>query len=161
MAQMALEGGDPRLQIDAGKGEYGQASQAYTKPQMRKLHDSSIRFEEYHYFALRTREAEDRDAENMAGTRGILSTLFPTASGATTSDQEKRGSVIAATMNLSKADARAHISEEEWVNASRALRTATASAIFYLITTDILGPFGLPYAFASMGWGYVTTACYG
>ena len=25
--------------------------------------------------------------------------------------------------------------------------------MFYLITTDILGPFGLPYAFASMGWG--------
>lgn len=30
---------------------------------------------------------------------------------------------------------------------------ATRGAIFYLITTDILGPFGLGYAFATMGWG--------
>jgi hypothetical protein len=45
------------------------------------------------------------------------------------------------------------ITDEEWTNASRALRTATRGAIFYLITTDILGPFGLGYAFATMGWG--------
>jgi amino acid permease len=45
------------------------------------------------------------------------------------------------------------ISDEEWANASRALRSATRGAAFYLITTDILGPFGLPYAFATMGWG--------
>jgi len=33
------------------------------------------------------------------------------------------------------------------------VRTATWPAVFYLITTDILGPFSNPYAFASMGYG--------
>ncbi|KAK0642885.1 transmembrane amino acid transporter protein [Cercophora newfieldiana] len=45
------------------------------------------------------------------------------------------------------------VSDEEWANESRALRTATRGAIFYLITTGVLGPFGLPYAFATMGRG--------
>jgi hypothetical protein len=38
------------------------------------------------------------------------------------------------------------ITEAEWTNASRAFRTATWAACFYLITTDILGPFGIGYA---------------
>lgn len=152
---MALEGGDPRLHVDEGKGEYeAEASQLYTRPQMRKMHDNSITFEEYHYYAQKTRAEEEVTFENEP-KRGIISTLFPTKSGggAEMTVAEKRGSVISNTVNLSNADRRAEISDEEWTNASRALRTATASAIFYLITTDILGPFGLPYAFASMGWG--------
>lgn len=54
-------------------------------------------------------------------------------------DRERRGSVI--------------VSDEEWVQASRAARTATWSAVFYLITTDILGPFSTGYAFSQMGFG--------
>ena len=38
---------------------------------------------------------------------------------------------------------RIEISEAEWTNASRAIRTASGSACFYLITTDVLGPFGI------------------
>ena len=38
------------------------------------------------------------------------------------------------------------ITDVEWTNASRAFRTATWAACFYLITTDILGPFGIGYA---------------
>jgi len=45
------------------------------------------------------------------------------------------------------------ISDEEWVTASRAARTATWGAVFYLITTDILGPFSTGYAFSQMGLG--------
>ena len=48
-------------------------------------------------------------------------------------------------MNLSKEDARIDISDVEWTNANRAFRTATVAACFYLITTDILGPFGVGY----------------
>jgi len=66
---------------------------------------------------------------------------------------EKQGAETNARVNLANQETRMHISDEEWTNASRALRTATKSAIFYLITTDILGPFGLPFAFATMGWG--------
>ena len=158
MGVFALEGGDPRLSTDEGKGTFGEASIAYTKPQMRRLHDSTVGFEEYHYYAGKTRSEEDRHAEQDVKTRGILSTLIPSKSDkgvqqANTSEAEKRGSVVAATVNLSNPDRRAEISDEEWTNASRALRTATWGAIFYLITTDILGPFGLPFAFGSLGWG--------
>lgn len=52
---------------------------------------------------------------------------------------ERRGSVI--------------ITDEEWIQASRAARTATWGAIFYLITTDILGPFSTGYAFSQLGFG--------
>lgn len=44
------------------------------------------------------------------------------------------------------------ISDEEWMNAQRAVRQAGGAACFYLITTDILGPFGLAYSFATVGW---------
>ena len=42
--------------------------------------------------------------------------------------------------------------EEEAANASRALRLASWAAVFYLITTDILGPFNAPYAISQVGW---------
>jgi len=45
------------------------------------------------------------------------------------------------------------VSVEEWSSASRALRTATWGAVFYLITTDILGPFSVPWAMSQMGYG--------
>lgn len=37
-------------------------------------------------------------------------------------------------------------------NARRALRTAGYWAVFYLITTDILGPFNAPFAFSQVGY---------
>lgn len=155
MAQMggfALDGGDPRLMHDDAKGPAGEASMAYTAPQQRKMHDSSVSFEEYNYFAQKTRVYENSAA--LPPRNGIVSVIFPSKSG-----KERRDSSSPLPekthRNLSVPEVRAHISDEEWINASRALRTATTSAVFYLITTDILGPFGLPYAFASMGWGYV------
>jgi len=42
--------------------------------------------------------------------------------------------------------------EEERENASRALRLAGWAAVFYLITTDILGPFNAPFAISQVGW---------
>jgi amino acid permease len=42
--------------------------------------------------------------------------------------------------------------EEERENASRALRLASWASVFYLITTDILGPFNAPYAISLVGW---------
>ena len=44
------------------------------------------------------------------------------------------------------------VSQEEWAQAARALRTASWSAVFYLITTDILGPGAVPWSLANMGW---------
>lgn len=42
--------------------------------------------------------------------------------------------------------------DKESRNAHRAIKTATWSGIFYLITTDILGPYGAPYAMSQNGW---------
>ncbi|CEP61063.1 uncharacterized protein LALA0_S02e05908g [Lachancea lanzarotensis] len=38
------------------------------------------------------------------------------------------------------------------LDSQRALRIAKASSVFFLITTDILGPTNAPYAVAQMGW---------
>ena len=148
----ALDGGDPRLMHDDAKGPAGAASMSYTALQQRKLHDNSITFEEYNYFAEKTRSYEDSDPP--PARNGILSVIFPRKSGS------KSSATTTTTVHPEKTErtysnpnARIQVADEEWINASRALRTATTSAIFYLITTDILGPFGLPYAFASMGWG--------
>lgn len=43
--------------------------------------------------------------------------------------------------------------DAEWRQASRALRTAGWGAIFYLITTDILGWAQTPYVFSNTGYG--------
>jgi hypothetical protein len=41
-------------------------------------------------------------------------------------------------------DTYAVVSQKEWDQASRACRTATWSAVFYLVTTDIMGPYSVP-----------------
>ncbi|KAF8630591.1 hypothetical protein AX15_002838, partial [Amanita polypyramis BW_CC] len=42
--------------------------------------------------------------------------------------------------------------EMEHANASRALRLASWGSVFYLITTDILGPFSAPFSISQVGW---------
>lgn len=118
------------------------------RPQHRKMHDPDVTFEEYHHYAQQTRAEE---ATHMPPTKtGLLGILIPSKSGPGAGYSEAIKSDVHVTGD---SKARAAISDEDWINASRALRTATRGAIFYLITTDILGPFGLPYAFATMGWG--------
>ncbi|OCK74730.1 oligopeptide transporter protein [Lepidopterella palustris CBS 459.81] len=151
-------GEDPRISIDAG------APGGPIAPQQRLLHDPAVSFDEYHYYALRTRAEEDSAQHLETGHKtGILQIIFPPKNGpsavSTTppnespgNDEKRQGSVTADT-NLTRIDQRLHISNEEWTNASRALRTATWAACFYLITTDILGPFGIGFAIGTLGWG--------
>lgn len=144
--------GDPRLheaeheKQDAFVGEDHRG----IKPQHRKMHDPDVTFEEYAYYAKQTRAEEE--THTPATKTGILSILIPSKSGPG-AGHGADGKVKTDVHVTGNQTARAAISDEEWANASRALRTATRGAIFYLITTDILGPFGLPYAFATMGWG--------
>lgn len=53
------------------------------------------------------------------------------------------------------------IADDEYTLASRALRTAGWSSIFFLITTDILGPFNVPTAMAyvSLATSLVISLC--
>lgn len=118
-----------------------------------KIHDPTITFEQYYYFAQQTRAEEEAQPRTGYETT-IWSLFFPSKSDGGVKHipaGEKSEGVVAEPGH--GGHTRMIVSDEEWTNASRALRTATRGAIFYLITTDILGPFGLPYAFATMGWG--------
>jgi hypothetical protein len=150
-ASLMGDGGDPRLHekerdfADGLEAREVREARGGIRPQHRRLHDSSVTFEEYNYYAQLARAEEDTYTDHDK-ERGWLSLIIPSKSdGAELKD--------AANINTSDKAVTATITDDEWTNASRALRTATRGAIFYLITTDILGPFGLPYAFGTMGWG--------
>lgn len=145
---MAKVGGlgeeDPRLSINQGAA----FTVEHARPQHRKLYDSSVKLEEYLYYAEKTR-ADQNEAEKLgSGTKiPLLKIMFPPKSNKADLDEKM------ANLNTSVAAQRAVVTDEEWINASKALRNATGMAIFYLLTTDVLGPFGLPYAVATTGWG--------
>lgn len=115
-------------------------------PRLRALHDKDVNFQEYQYYARLTREEQEALPPPQAG-KNLLAYLIPNLQKSVVTEVER------VDLNTSDREKRKQINDEEWVNASRALRTATAGAIFYLITTDILSPFGLPYAFATTGYG--------
>jgi hypothetical protein len=141
---MAADVAEPRDTEQEKQEPVGITSTA-VKPQARRLHDPNVTFEEYYYYAQQTRAEEEQHPKTGNESR-FWSVIWPSKADAKHADvDEKR--------NLSNPAVRSAVSDEEWANASRALRNATRGAIFYLITTDILGPFGLPYAFATTGWG--------
>ena len=141
---MNLDGGDPRMGSSAGIG-FGERA-TISRPAATKLHDPSVSFEEYMHYAAITR-ADDRhintshtdNALSVAGLKG----LNPFAK------KKEPDVVTSADLNEKAATASSSpdgrqpyvISEEEYIIASRAVRTATWGAVFFLITTDILGPF--------------------
>lgn len=152
LANLAVDG-DPRLhekEREIIENLSVQSPGTGVRPQHRKLHDTSVTFEEYHHYAQLTRAEEE---ESTTPETGVLSIIFPSKSGGGVQQSTDGDQKDASALNTSDPATRMTISDLEWTNASRALRTATRGAIFYLITTDILGPFGLPYAFATMGWG--------
>lgn len=139
------------------------------KPHERFLHDPEVLFEEYAYYASLTRAEEHANAKTDPATVGIWNVIFPPKSGAGVkrivisekpelaadlgsgpeSPQNGREGDSSEEKNDVAPEAKGTrwtpdtISEAEWTNASRAVRTATGAACFYLITTDVLGPFGL------------------
>lgn len=143
---MNLDGGDPRMGSSAGIG-FGEATEI-SRPAHTKLHDSSITFEEYMHYAAITR-ADDRhistphtdNAMSVAGLKG-LNPFAKKREPAVETTTELNEKVAAAETTSSSPDRAPYvISEEEYITASRAVRTATWGAVFFLITTDILGPF--------------------
>jgi hypothetical protein len=137
-------GGDPRVSMDAANPNETE----FVSPKHRLHHDPSVSFEEYHYYALKTREIQDTEALNDVTPKGILQVLFPPKSTAPESSTVSPpsggdGEKTSAETPTAPGNGRLEITDKEWVNASRAMRTATWAACFYLITTDILGPFGV------------------
>jgi hypothetical protein len=93
--------------------------------------------------------------EDPAKRFSISEAVFSGKDGAFPSDKKETsvGEALPETAGANGTTDRWEITDQEWVNASRAARTATWGAVFYLITTDILGPFSTGWAFSQLGWG--------
>lgn len=137
--------------VDVGPPAYEQqvAQSSYIRPQARLLHDPAITFEEYHYYARRTREEEEHLESPKLRWREIINRSTNKTARETDAGADRKVSEV----NFAIEQDRLQITDEEWTNASRAMRTASSGAAFYLITTDILGPYGVGFAMGTLGWG--------
>lgn len=122
------------------------------RPQARKLHDPDVTLEEYHYYALRAREEEAHLPKPKTHWREVLLRNKAPAEQDETTGKGFQQVGDAGVLNLSSRANRIEITDEEWTNASRAYRTASAGAAFYLITTDIFGPYGVGFSLGTLGW---------
>jgi hypothetical protein len=151
-AGLALEV-DPR---DAHHPVTGPGAEPIETQLLHGIHDPKITFEEYMYYGAITRAEEKAANERYveaAGPKTIKTVLMnrfskgkveplpvdsPTGTG---SNEEKNG---IDEKGMIPQRSLGGVSDNEWKNASRAVRTAGWSSVFYLITTDILGPFSVP-----------------
>lgn len=164
LANLALEGGDPRDPHHPIRGD----ATAVELAMLSAIHDPSISFEEYVYWAEITRAEEKIANEKFITAQGPRSwkSTIKNRFSRTKATPESYDSPPATTLAANEKDGldeksivpgesdgspRSAVSEAEWKRASRAVRTAGWSGVFYLITTDILGPFSVPWAFAQMG----------
>jgi hypothetical protein len=106
-------------------------------------YDPSISFEEYLYYAQITRAEEAEENERHLALRG------PTTFKSLIKDRFSKGHHATAARAITGEKTGSNIvtgvTEAEWKQASRAVRTAGWGGVFYLIVTDILGPFSTPY----------------
>lgn len=107
-------------------------------------HDPPL-FEDYLYFAAIQRRLEASDgAEHLAEPAEVKRNWLTNLS-------EHKGRNV--NVDVRGADDREMTTQEsERANAARALRLASWASVFYLITTDILGPFNAPFAISQVGW---------
>ena len=117
-----------------GGPRQGQVS-SYIKPQNRKLHDPNVTLEEYHYYAQQTREIEKTYESPKLRWREIIHKKKNNEINVDSNETGQDSKALHSDVNFADPAARAQISDEEWVNASRAFRTASWGAVFYLITT--------------------------
>lgn len=119
---------------------------------VRNMHDPNVSFEEYLHYAAISRADEARDA----GGNHVMSILpgkygrkhqsgieEPVGALSSKGAFNKETEVSQGGTSPSRAPDYT-VSDAEWMQASRAARTATWGAVFYLITTDILGPYSVP-----------------
>jgi hypothetical protein len=149
-AALSLEG-DPRMSAS------GPGIAQLSTPALRNLHDPSVTIEEYFYWAKITREQQRSTPAVKTPARKFLSfgkrdavSSTITGSDPTKSGHGNKGLGTATDEKTNDAETPAIsrpsvVTEEEWMQASRAARTATWGSIFYLITTDVLGPYSVPY----------------
>ncbi|OAQ98898.1 hypothetical protein LLEC1_00764 [Akanthomyces lecanii] len=93
------------------------------KPQARRPYDPDVTFEEYHHYAKLTR------AEQLALEPPILNVrkLFSGSSRPKSSVKDEAADPGLTAKHYAQEN-RANITDEDWTNASRAMRTASAGA---------------------------------
>lgn len=108
------------------------APSTYIKPQARGLHDPNITFEEYHYYARKTREEEkDLKAPMLNWREFMMRKKNQQNAIGEESNAERDPAKYHTEVNFANRDNRIEISDEEWTNASRAFRTASWGACKY------------------------------
>jgi len=153
LANYALDGGDPRQEkknphqqlLDEGPQLDVQNGTSFSVEAAQIYNDPSVLFEEYLHYASITRAAEKhyeegRLPEGKGGFSlgGVIRNRF--SKGDKYQSEGSDGNTAVAR----KHDDFSTVTDEEWRTASRATRTAGWGTIFFLITTDILGPAGAP-----------------
>ncbi|KAG0649264.1 hypothetical protein D0Z07_4091 [Hyphodiscus hymeniophilus] len=158
MANLALDGGDPRMEKNPGQYalDHGHDESPVNGFSIEKAHvhnDPAVLFEEYLHYASITR------AEERAYEGNQINRKDPWSLGGIIKNRFSKGHVheVNATVDdgrmVTTHDSVETVTDLEWRKASRALRTASWSSIFFLITTDILGPQGAAWAFSNTGYG--------
>jgi hypothetical protein len=154
-ANLALDGGDPRIEknpalfaLDNGldtKGGELAGRHGFTVEAAHVHNDTEVLFEEYLHYSKLTR-AEERAYEGNHINRkdpwslgGIIKNRFSKGHVHEVNAVVDAGAIITTHNNATT------VTDLEWRQASRALRTASWGSIFFLITTDILGPQGAAY----------------
>ena len=111
------------------------------------LPNTKVEFEDYLYFAAVQRREEDlaylpaSEVEKAGGKSNWFNRL-----------SEHKGPNVNINVHAIDNTITPTPDELERETASRALRLASWASVFYLITTDILGPFNAPFAISQTGW---------
>ena len=116
----------------------------YIKPQARKVHDANVTFEEYYYYAQKTRAEEQGLKSPKLNWRQLLLRKKSENEAGEDSHESTDAAKNVAEVNFANRENRMEISDEEWTNASRAYRTASWGAAFYLVSLQLivlLGPY--------------------
>ena len=111
------------------------------------LPNAKVEFEDYLYFAAIQRREEDLATLTTPQIEKLeKSNWFNLLS------EHKGPNVNVNVHNALEHPIPPTADELERENASRVLRLTSWASVFYLITTDILGPFNAPYAISQTGW---------
>jgi hypothetical protein len=150
LANLTLGGGDPRegeknpalFALDNGHNAPTDSGVGFSIEAALVHNDPNVLFEEYLHYAAITR-AEEKEYEkivekNPFTIKGIIKSRFSSGHKQIFEDENNPGGRPIAYTNA------AEVTDLDWRRASRATRTATWTSVFFLITTDILGPTGAP-----------------
>lgn len=109
-----------------------------------------VTIEEYMYWASITRN----DETLLPKIKGPVAKLLSSSKINAATDNTRSDAPVSEMKHLKAAPPNAvAISDGEYHQAQRAARTTGWAAVFYLITTDVLGPYTVPWAMAQMGYG--------